>query len=75
MLRTSTENEKRSAKKNVTEPMKNRGTRRMGSGVPKRGTRRMRSGVPKRGTRSFGEFQMNIFASTLDVNTTLPLAA
>jgi hypothetical protein len=76
LLRTSTENEKRSAKKNVTEPMKNRGTRRMKSGVPKSGTWLMRSALHmKRGTWSFGEFQMNIFARTLDVSTTLPLAA
>ena len=75
LLRTSTENEKKCAKKKITKPIKNRGTRRMKSGVPKNGMWFMRNALHmKRGTWSFGEFQMNIFASTLDVSTTLPLA-
>jgi hypothetical protein len=64
------------AKKNITKPMKNRGTRRMKSSVRKSGTWSMRSALHmKRGAWSFGEFQMNIFTRTLDVSTTLPLAA
>ena len=55
----------------------------MKKGVPKSGTWRMKSGTwlmssvlhMKKGAWSFSEFQMNIFARTLDVSTTLPLAA
>jgi hypothetical protein len=50
--------------------------RHMKSGVPKMCTWLMRSALHmKRGAWSFGEFQTNIFARTLDVSTTLPLAA
>ena len=76
MLRTSTENKKKCAKKNDTKPMKNRDTWRMKSGVPKSGTWLMRNALHmNRGAWSFGEFQMNIFARTLAVSTILPLAA
>ena len=75
LLRTSTRNEKKYAKKNVTKLMKNRGMRRMKSGVRKSGTWLMRSALHmKRDAWSFGEFQMTIFTRTLDVSTTLRLA-